>query len=233
MPVYECGSCGERFRKKQRFTEHKEDCSGASADTVFNDLTSTISSIDISLHPRDVRKKLTKRNIGIAFGILMMATLFMGTAQFMTSTAPGQGPTGAAVAESNPATGYSIRSARDIPNLRGGQRPGLVSDQPLSVDQQLYTLVRGGPQGAPAVILHYNCETACPDLVNDLTTFAQNYAGWVYVAPNPDTASRVVLTAFQQPVQRFDEFNQDELHGMVCGFYARAQIQGPISCVTG
>lgn len=234
MPVYRCEDCGEVFRSKSSLSDHREDCAGEEAETPFDEMVQYVSSISFNVSVRDVQNKFTLRNMGLAFGVLMMATLFLGTASFMTSTAPSSGtPTGAATAASNPALGYSISGPQDVPRLSGAEQPGLVREQPLSIEQQLWAITQGGQQGAPGAIIHYNCESACPELVNNATRFAQqNFQGWVYVAPNPEISSRVAVTGYQR-IQRYDSFQPQSVFNDVCSIYTRFQTPGPIACATG
>lgn len=227
MPVYQCNECGKAFKRKNDLREHAADCTTTSGDTVFEDVKSSVSDMNLNFSPQRIRNMFTLRNMGIAFGVLMMATLFAGTASFMSSTASssGSGPTGAVAAESNPALGYSIRSESDIPRLPASQRPDYISNTPLSTDQQLYVITQGGQNG-PAALIHYNCETQCLKLEQQLASIAQNYQGWVYVAPNPEINSQIVVTGFQR-IQRYDTFKPQELQGFVCSV-TRNQ---PIACV--
>lgn len=244
MPAYQCRDCDTVFKSKSALQEHRESCTGVAGDgdTVYEDIKAYIGSIDLdlsrsSLHPRRVKRMFTLRNAGIAFGVLMMATLFLGTASFMTQTAPtrsGGGPTGAVTATSNPALGYGVRSAQDVPRLSGDEQPQPVSTQPLSTEQQLWAVTQGGPGGKPGIVIYHNCDTACPGLVENLTAFAEQpqYAGWVYVAPNPEIGSRVAVTGFQR-IQRYDSVQPAEFHTTICSVYRQLRVLGPASCATG
>jgi hypothetical protein len=181
---------------------------------------------------RQVRQLFTLRNAGIMFGILMMATLFLGTASFMSSTAPNTGsPTGAATATSDPALGYSIQSARDVPQLSGSEQPDQFSTQPLSTEQQLWAITQGGPSNQPGMVMYYNCESNCQSLVENLTTVAETYPGWIYIAPNDNIGSRIAVTGLQR-IQRYDSAQPDEFHTVICGTYQQLQVLGPTACAT-
>ncbi len=222
MPVYECGDCGERFRSKTALNEHKEDCSpsrkqGTDSDTAFNDLRSRLSSL-AKLHPRRIRNAFTMRNIALFFGLFLMSTLFLGSAMFMMTTSPdrGDGGGGGNVQETSPPTGQSIQSAGDIPQVSDDELPeSHVSGQPLSEDVQLYLLMRGGPQNDPAALAQYNCPEGCPELEQDIAAFAEEFNGWVYMAPNSDLDNQVVLTAPYRMDQQ-DAFDPDAAHSFVC-----------------
>lgn len=236
MPAYQCRDCDEFFKSKTALQEHRQSCTGTTAgDTVYEDIKTYLSGINVSLNPRRIRTMLTLRNAGLAFGVLMMATLFLGTASFMSSTSPagsqGSGPTGAVTATSNPALGYNIRSAQDLPQLGGSGQPQQVSSQPLKTEQQLWAVARGGQDGKPGAVIYYNCETACPGLVENLTGFARQYAGWVYVAPNPEIDSRVAVTGLQF-IQRHESFDAQQFTTDICGYYRQLQVLGPAACAT-
>lgn len=229
MPHYACDNCDAVFRSKNKLRDHVEDCTGSTAPSTGETVRSKIPAFEPEKWARQVRSMFTLRNAAIMFGVLMMATLFLGTASFMSSTAPGSNsPTGnAAAAETTPPTGVSIQSQRDIPNVPGQLPDGVVSQEQLSTDAQIHLMTRGTGNG-PAAIIHYNCDGLCPQLVQELGTFAQNYQGRVYAMPNDNIDSQIVMTAFRQPIERMDTFNATTANNFVCNSFPPQQQ--PFSC---
>ncbi len=243
MPIYECGDCGKQFRSKDALNTHAENCSSPTAsdgaDTPFNALKSRIPDVNVGLsrfHPRNIRKNMTLQNIGMLFGLLLMSTLFLGTASFMMTTSPQNvaGPTGAASAEETfPPTGQTIQSTDDIPDIPNSEIPNSpVVSSPLSEEMQQYLLVRGGqnvPRMSiqPAVLIQYNCDGDCPGLQENLTSIIEDYSGWVYAAPNPELDNRVVLTAYPGQMDQQDAFDRERTAAFIC----RSLQNQPLACI--
>lgn len=225
MPTYACDECNKAFRSKEALREHLEQ-HPEDASQPTERLFSRVSNYDFSI--RSLRKQLTLKNFMILGGVLMMATLFAGTAQYMSSTAPSSSsPTGAATSETNPPSGYSLRQASDLPSVRQSQIPNSqVVKSPLSRDTQLYLLARGGQNGQPGVLLQYNCPNRCPSVVNKLTAIAQDYQGWVYVAPYPDMEEKVAMTAFQR-IDKRETVDPSYIENFICSSLRNR----PVGCV--
>lgn len=218
MPRYACDDCDAVFSSKSALKEHMEDVDHS--DDTADDASILQRVQRISLHPRNIRKKLTLRNFGLAFGLLMMATLFAGTADFMSDTAPAQNQDQNQLGtspETTPPTGASIGSAEDLPNVDQSDVPNnYVLESELSQDMQIHLLAGGGIGGQPAAILHYNCETDCQELVDNLGQVAQDFDGRVYVMPNSNIDDRIAMTAFRQQDQ-LDAFDRDSIETFLCG----------------
>lgn len=230
MPHYACDDCDAVFTSKDALRDHVESCTGGTGPSTGETVRSKLPAFEPARWARNTRKQLTWRNAGIMFGVLMMATLFLGTASFMSSTAPGSNsPTGnAAAAETTPPTGVSIQSRRDIPNVPGQLPDGVVSKEPLSTAAQHHLLTRGMGSG-PAAIIHVNCPNSCPQTVQKAASFAQNYSKRAYVMPNDNIDSRIAMTAFRQPIERMDTFNATTAQRFVCNSFPPQQQ--PFSCV--
>lgn len=215
MPTYACDECDKAFKRKDALREHMEQHGDGSVST------DRFSLPDISW--QDIRGKLTKRNIGLLMGVFLMSTLFLGTAQFMASTSPGGGGGlfggGSNDApdrdETSPPAGFSVTGPDDVDVSQDELPAGQVSDEWLPPEVQLHLLMQGGQQGQPAVLLQYNCPDGCPELVDELEQVAQDFDGWVYVAPYQEMDERVAMTAFRQ-IERMDTFDRSRAETFIC-----------------
>ncbi|MDY6773693.1 MAG: C2H2-type zinc finger protein [Candidatus Nanohaloarchaea archaeon] len=206
MPKYVCDKCGEVFRSKEELEEHSHSSSGVSR-------LSGIELPDLSL-----------KQIGVLFAVFLMSSLFLGTAFFTSSIGPssqnsGGGP---AVQGTNPPTGYTVRSASDIPQVPQSQIPdSAVTEEPLSRDTQVYLLTR------PAVLLQYSC-TGCSGTVQELSSIAKKYNSgrtWVYVAPYREMDSRIAVTGFRRIPLKLEDVDKKEIGGFICSSLRQRPVQ--------
>lgn len=220
MPTYVCDVCEKAFDSKERLREHVE----------------THESEERGIDPfatlrrwKDFLLGLTLRQLAVLIGVVLMATLFAGTAFFYSTISPSTGGGGPSnVQETNPPTGQAVQSVGDIPDIDQGDLPqGYVVRQELSEDMQVHLLYRGGPRGQPAALLQYSC-VQCPGVVSNLTAVAQNYQGWVYVAPYRGMNASIAATAPKR-VLRLDSFDRGQLDRFIC-----ANLQNrPLACAVG
>lgn len=221
MPTYVCDTCEKAFDSKERLREHQESHGGGGV---------TWNPMEPVVRWKDFLLGLTLRQLAVLIGVVLMATLFAGTAFFYSTLSPGGTPQGPVnVEETNPPTGQGVRTVGDLPEVEQSELPsGYVSQQPLSHDVQVHLLYRGGPSGQPAVLLQYSC-AFCPGLVENLTRVAQNYQGWVYVAPYRDMNASVAVTAPQRQPMLLDRFDQRQIANQVCVWLQNQ----PIACAVG
>lgn len=221
MPTYVCDDCGKGFASKERLREHRETHTGSGA---------TWDPMAAVVRWKDFLFGLTLRQMAVLFGVVLMATLFAGTAFFYSSIAPtptGGGPVN--VQETDPPTGQGVRTAGDLPDVEQDDLPqGYVAQQQLSHDVQVHLLFRGGPGGQPATLLQYNC-AFCPQLVENLTAVARDYQGWVYVAPYRDLNASLALTGPQRQPLFLERFDRQQIENNLCA-WLRNQ---PIACAVG
>lgn len=220
MPTYVCDDCGKAFDSKERLREHRDDHTSEGGG--WNPATTLVRW-------KDFLAGLTLRQLAVLIGVVLMATLFAGTAFFYStlSPTPSSGPVN--VQETDPPTGQTVRTASDLPDVEQSDLPqGYVSQQQLSADVQVYLLFRGGPGGQPATLLQYNC-AFCPGLVENLTALAQDYQGWVYVAPYRDMNSSIAVTGPQRQPLFLERFDRPQIENNLCA-WLRNQ---PIACAIG
>jgi hypothetical protein len=114
------------------------------------------------------------------------------------------------------------------PPTSGPHYPGLapwnIYDEPVRYEQVVHNMEDGG------VIVYYQCEEACPDLVEQLTEVVQpfissgrnvvmmpNVPDWTAFGSQPahrDMASRIALTAWQR-IDKFDDFDAERIRAFI------------------
>ncbi|MDY6768871.1 MAG: hypothetical protein SVW02_02060 [Candidatus Nanohaloarchaea archaeon] len=209
MPRYVCDECGAVF-------DSKEEREGHTHDTA----SSRISGVDLSI------PDLSLRQLAVLGGVVLMATLFLGTAFFASSLGPSGGSGAAAAREPSPPVGYTLQSRADVPAVSQAELPASpVVERPLSQDVQLYLLAQ------QSVLLQYSCSD-CPAVVSNLTAIAESFntdRTWVYVAPYPDMDSVVAATGLRRGPLRLETADQGQLQTFACD----ALQNRPIQCVVG
>lgn len=222
MPTYVCDTCEKAFDSKARLREHQETHTGEG--TAWDPVGTLVRW-------KDFLFGLTLRQLAVLVGVVLMATLFAGTAFFYSTLAPSTGGSAGPVnvEETDPPTGQTLQRGDALPDVDQEQLPqGYVSRQQLSHDAQVYLLFRGGQRGQPATLLQYNC-AFCPNLVENLTAVAQNFQGWVYVAPYRDMNRSIALTGPQRGPLFLDTFDRGQIESTICS-WLRNQ---PIACAVG
>ena len=93
-----------------------------------------------------------------------------------------------------------------------------ISDKPFTYNDQVHMLehadgVDGGP---PGVFINYNCnDFECEDdLIDKLTTIAQDYPEFVYLAPYRNMGAKLVLTKEGQQ-EVFESFDEDKIRSFI------------------
>lgn len=224
MPRFVCDDCGDVFDSKADLSAHREDC----------DVERTSAQVASSIRGViDGVRSLTLRQVFVLFGIVLMGTLFAGTAFYYSTISPTSGPSGGGDGvsqETTPPVGYTIRSGADVPDVRQGDLPeGTVVDRELSHDVQL-SLLTGSVTGNGAVLLQYSCED-CPETRDALASIAGRFNGgtsWVFVAPYRDMDERVAATAFQRK-QSFDAVNETQIETFICTSLRNEPVECAIS----
>jgi hypothetical protein len=79
-----------------------------------------------------------------------------------------------------------------------------IHDEPIPNELQVHNLEDGG------VMVQYNCEQGCEDLVEQLSAVVGRYDEQVILAPYPGMESRIALTAWGR-IDAFDEFDEDRV----------------------
>jgi len=198
MPRYVCSECGEVFDSKEARENHSHEGAGSSLRI----------PTDFSI------PDLTLNQMAVLGGVFLMATLFMGTAFFYSSTAPASPGSsgGGSLQESSPPVGHSIQSQSDVPGRGEADLPsGAVSEQQLSTETQIYLLTR------PAVLLQYSC-VDCPETVSELEKVASDFnvdRNWVYVAPYTDMNATIAMTAYRRSA-KLDSFDRSRAESFIC-----------------
>lgn len=215
MPTYACDECDKAFRKKQALKDHiAEAHTGEESFDVIGRVKGGWRWLS----------NLTLRQLGILFAVVLMSTLFAGTAFFASTLAPaggsGQQRQGRYI---NPLTGYAADRVPDV------SLNTYTHQQQLNEDEQLYALVAGSSDDGPAVLLQYSC-TDCPAVVNTLQQVAQQYEGYVHVAPYRDMDSRVAATALGN-IRTYEDPASSELSRFVCSSFQRFPVRfRPLAC---
>ena len=86
-----------------------------------------------------------------------------------------------------------------------------IHDEPIPNELQVHNLEDGG------VMVQYNCEQGCEDLVEQLSAVVSRYDEQVILAPYPGMGSRVALTAWGR-IDTFDESDEDRVVRFVEAF---------------
>lgn len=93
-----------------------------------------------------------------------------------------------------------------------------ISDKPFTYNDQVHMLehadgVDGGP---PGVFINYNCnDFECEDdLIDKLTTIAQDYPEFVYLAPFRNMGAKLVLTKEGQQ-EVFESFDEGKIRSFI------------------
>lgn len=201
MPRYVCDECGNVFDSKAELESHDHSDTGKKSRSSFN------------LALPSFLKELTLTKIVVLFGILLMSTLFLGTAFFTSTLSGGGGGDNAPGSDTVPPAGYTVQHQDDIPVVSGDRIPeNSVSSTPLEEDVQVHLLAQ------PSVLLQYSCSN-CNGTVQSLKDIADRYnAGRtrVYVAPYPAMESRVAATAFQRGPVKMGAVNRTRIENFIC-----------------
>ncbi len=91
-----------------------------------------------------------------------------------------------------------------------------VHDRPIPDEYLVHNLEHGG------VIIHYNCQTPCPDLVAQLTTIVGKFPSKVILVPDARLKTRIALTAWTW-IDEFDRYNEKR----IVDFIAAHRNKGP------
>ncbi len=105
-----------------------------------------------------------------------------------------------------------------------GLAPWVVLDEPIRYEQLIHNMEDGG------VIVYYQCEDGCPELVDQLRTLVTPYLDadrHVVMVPNDptwgsdtgqafhkDMGARIALTAWQK-IDKFDEFDAERIRAFI------------------
>jgi hypothetical protein len=98
---------------------------------------------------------------------------------------------------------YSTSPPTSGPHLGTLARWG-VHDGPIPHELQVHNLEDGG------VMVQYNCQDGCPELVAQLEGIVEQYHEGVILAPYPDMEGRIALTAWQR-IDQFEEFDEKRI----------------------
>ncbi|MCJ7450349.1 MAG: hypothetical protein MUP58_01270 [Candidatus Nanohaloarchaeota archaeon QJJ-9] len=216
MPTFECDECGKKFNSKKKKDEHVETAHGN------KQATGGISG----LPTRIMNNK--KQFITLIFGGMMVFGLMFGATIFYSSIGPERNPGNYTT---NPPTGRNIRSVSEVEDIELPNQTIVYS--PLSKDEQVATLLRGGPvdmgEGLkPAVLIQYSCMT-CKEQIKKIANFTGRFnqgRNWVYLAPYPDMNSSISLTSYGR-IQEYEEFDRNDTKKFACGSLGNE----PISCI--
>ncbi|MFB6076985.1 MAG: hypothetical protein ABEK12_02550, partial [Candidatus Nanohaloarchaea archaeon] len=162
MPTYVCEECEETFDSREAYEAHGHDAAGSGGRLP-----------DVSV--REILAWFTLRKIGVLLGVVLMSTLFIGSAFFYSSLSPSNGDGGKRPArrETVPPSGRTISGPGDVPDVPVSafpQKP--VTGTRLPHDVQV-ALLTGQATGSPAVLLQYSCD--CPDIRASLERIAGEY----------------------------------------------------------
>ena len=83
-----------------------------------------------------------------------------------------------------------------------GLAPWGIHDKPIPNELQVHNLEDGG------VMVQYNCEDNCEELVSQLTSIVEQYDHQVILAPYPEMESRIALTAWNR-LEVLETFEED------------------------
>lgn len=219
MPTYACDECDKAFNSKDALRSHMDQHEDGGASI---DITGKLAAVWNGL------RRLNRKQLGILFAILLMSTLFVGTAFFTaTTTNVGGGGGDRQGRYVNPLTGYSADRVPDPSTLSLPQ--GYVATEQLSDEEQLYLLVAGSTDNGPSILLQYSC-TNCPEVVDRLQRVAQQYQGYVYVAPYQDMDSTVAAAALGN-IQTYEQPDTQALSTFVCTSFQRYPVKfRPLEC---
>lgn len=111
------------------------------------------------------------------------------------------------------------------PHWEDVRAPMRVVSVPLPIELQIHELEHG------SILMQYNCEVSCPDLVDQLASIAQPY-DYVIVAPNPALPARVVVSAWRR-LLKLDDFDEQRVREFITGALALvmanvSQLQAPV-----
>ncbi len=91
-----------------------------------------------------------------------------------------------------------------------------ISNVPFSFSVQKHMLEHADGKGPPGVFINYNCnDFECEDdLIDKLTTIAQDYPEFVYLAPYRNMGAKLVLTKEGQQ-EVFESFDEDKIRSFI------------------
>jgi hypothetical protein len=157
------------------------------------------------------RRRERQRQLSIA-AMALAAVLVIGggVAWALTRATPApQGRTVPIASREHISDGQKATDHNSVPPTSGQhyQNPARegVHESPISNEVQVHNLEHG------QIMVQYTC-TDCPELVAQLTPFAQRYRPRVLVAPYPDAqvGARIALTAWGR-IDTFDEFDEQRI----------------------
>ena len=83
--------------------------------------------------------------------------------------------------------------------------------RPIPDELQVHNLEDKG------VVIQYNCNPECPELVEKLTAIVKRYSEYVVLAPRPNLDKRIALTAWGK-IDKFDEFDAARIERFIRKF---------------
>lgn len=86
----------------------------------------------------------------------------------------------------------------------GSLAPWGIHTVPIPRELQVHNLEDGG------VLVQYNCPKGCPELVQKLEKIVKRYKEFVILAPYPDMAERIALTAWTR-IDKFNDFDENRV----------------------
>lgn len=112
---------------------------------------------------------------------------------------------------------YSTNPPTSGPHYQTPARWGIY-DNPLPDESLVHNLEHGG------IVIHYNCASGCPELVQQLKDLAGQYRSKVVLAPRPNAQvpHRITLTAWTW-LDGFNDFDAARIRG----FIAAHKDKGP------
>ncbi len=91
-----------------------------------------------------------------------------------------------------------------------------ILTEPMPLGTYKHMLEHADGNGPPGVIISYNCEdfNCEPDLIERLTTIAQEYPTFVYLAPFPGMDAKIALTRFGE-LEVLDSFDEQRIRAFI------------------
>jgi hypothetical protein len=91
---------------------------------------------------------------------------------------------------------------------------------PLPDEVQIHNLEHGG------IILNYNCEEDCSELINQLQSVIPGQGAQFILAPYPNMSTRIAITSWRH-IDQMDEFDADRLNAFINAYLDRAPESVP------
>lgn len=87
--------------------------------------------------------------------------------------------------------------------------------QPLGDEVQIHNLEHGG------IVINYNCNEGCSELVGQLESLIPGNGAQFILAPYPNMESRIAITSWRH-IDHMDEFDADRLNEFIDSYLDRA-----------